>query len=509
LATYRNYPPVEPALFGYDPAIDLPNSHLARFVDRVVEQVVTPKHRVHGQGQAPFDPRLCIKVLIYSYATGVRSSRQMERLCDENLAVRLLTRGDTPSYRTLCTARIQYRKEIELVWEALFLIAAEEKIDRLGKLTLDSTKIRADASSEAVLKQAEYEPMRRELEKILAEAEAADAREESEGSASHTVLDKEVSVERMREILRRVRQEPKKESSSPAEEAPASRPLGKRMVPRLKKAIASIDKAAQEGRKHLCLTDPDARMAAVGTSHQIRECHNLEVAADNGLIVAAGATTEPDNGRAPVLVDAAQAREPNGVTEVTADSGYWRAGAIQELEARGISTCIPDSNTACDLRRGQAVGTTASRPRSKIPFSYEESSDSYVCPENNRLVFKQVRTVSGSSLRMYQAERECGGCPLASQCLQSSEVKRRSLQVRVDSESMRVLSRFSEREHLKRYWARGPAVESIFGFMRRVLGFVRWMLRGSDRVGCEATLFMTAYQFRKIHRKRMMRLANG
>ena len=72
-----------------------------------MEATVTPPRRPPGPGQPPFDPRLPLKVLVYGYATGQRSSRQLERLCAESLPYLFLTRGDTPSYQTLCTVRVE------------------------------------------------------------------------------------------------------------------------------------------------------------------------------------------------------------------------------------------------------------------------------------------------------------------------------------------------------------------------------------------------------------------
>src|ERR1700722_2981419 len=99
---FRDYPPPSPLLIGYDPYSDLPSGHLARLVERIVEGSVGTLSRPSVPGQPPYDPRLCLKVLIYGYATGNRSSRQLERMCRENLAFLFLTRGDAPSYRTLC-----------------------------------------------------------------------------------------------------------------------------------------------------------------------------------------------------------------------------------------------------------------------------------------------------------------------------------------------------------------------------------------------------------------------
>src|SRR5688572_24071218 len=218
--SYRRYGPPTPLLIGYDPVRDLPPDHLARLVEQVVEQTVAPPRRDPGPGQPPYDPRLCVKVLIYSYCTGVRSSRVMERHCKESLPYLYLTRGDAPSYHTLCSARTEQGPLLEAVWEGLFAVAAAVGLERLGRLVVDSTKLRADASPEAVLVRDEFAAVRAELQRILAEATVVDAQEDTVGSTGRTELGKTVAPDQMRDILRRVRKQ-RTAASADAPEPPA------------------------------------------------------------------------------------------------------------------------------------------------------------------------------------------------------------------------------------------------------------------------------------------------
>ena len=511
-----HYPPA-PLLFGYDPVRDLPADHLARMVELVVEQALPPKSRRDAhelRGQPAFDPRLCAKVLVYGYSTGVRSSRQMERLCAESLPYLFLTRGDTPTYRTLCSFRVQQGELLEEVFLALFSLADECGLKRVGRIVVDSSKFRADASPESVVKQSEYEDvlteLRRMLGRILQQAQEADAREDEEppGQTQTGVRADKVAPEQMRDILRRIRrsrpghqegQEGQEGQGGHATEEQLS--LGPRMRPRIEAAIEAIEAAQQEERKHVCVTDPDARMMGEGRAKPIRECHSFEVAVDQGAgLLAAGQSTNvgPDNGRLLGLVEAAEERE--SVLSVDADSGYYSGEAVAALIERGIDTCIPDSNTACDLHRGEPIGTTRQKSRGTVLFEYDSETDCYRCPQANRLLPVTSRRNYGQVVNIYRAEHACTGCPLAHLCLTQPNAKRRTLNVGRDHEVLEAArQRFGEAEHVQRYHHRGEAVETVFGFLRSVLGFHRWSLRGSDRVGCEARLFTLAYQMRKVH----------
>jgi len=513
MSQYREYPPSNPRLIGYDPHSDLPANHLARLVDHIVDETIHPGMRRTGKGQPPFNPRLTLKVLLYAYAMGIRSSRQMERLCQESLPFLFLTRGDCPSYRTLCFTRIRCKEEIEQIWIALMVTAQEAGLKRMGRIVVDSTKLRANASPEAVLKAGEYAPMRAELTRILAEADAADKREETEGASTTAVLDAAPSTEQMRDIVRRVRSQisgekrQEKDGKDDEDGHPDSHPdsnpaLSAKMRTRIVQTVAAIDEAETEERKHLCLTDPEARMLGEGRSKQVKECHSFEVAMDNGLIVASGVTTQQDNFRLKPLLEAAAKNEPEGVKSVDADSGYWRGDDIVAIEASGIETCIPDPFTACDLRKGLSIGTTRSGLAGKVPFTRDEEKDAYDCPEGNRLTFHSERFQEGQTLRLYRAEESCEDCLRSQECLTHKKAKRRCLSVSVHKGMIQsVLERFRDLLWQDRYHDRAPQVETTFGFLRSTLGYVSWSLRGTARVACEAALLTAAYQFRKVHSK--------
>jgi hypothetical protein len=529
LMPYRPHDPPVPMMFGYDPVRDLAQEHVARLIERLVEGEIRPPAKRSRKGQPQFDPRLCLKVLLLGYVMGVRSSRQMERLCRENLAFLFLTRGDTPSYRTLCSVRKQCEEDVERLWIALFAIADELGMGRLGRVVLDSTKILANASDESVVKADEYANVREALARIIADAEKVDAREEVEGFSGDTLLSEEVSTDQMRDILRRVRKHEallkkreaidESQDSGPSEggdketavvfepvvcvskepgagtqdTGSSTKRMSDRMYGRVQEAIDAIDAAQNLGLGHVSLTDPDARMMKEGRKKRVRQCFSYEVALDNGLLVASGVTqSNTDNSRLIALIEAAKKNEPNGITSVDADCGYYSGDGILALVESGIDTCIPDIKTAHALHNGGPL--TSDRP-----FIYEADHDRYACSEGNTLTFQQQRHEGGHEYRTYRATRSCKGCPLAKACLKRPDAERRTLKVAVAEQVLRpLLQRFKEPEHRRRYGQR-YIVETVFGYLRSVLGYNRWLLRGTTGTNCEGALFTAAYQIRKVH----------
>jgi len=558
--SFRPYGPPGPLLVEFDPYRDLPADHLARLVESVVEDSITVVSFDGRPGQPGYDVRLLVKILLYGYCTGIRSSRQLERLCQESMPYMFLTRGAYPGFRTLCTARVEYASVLEEVWVGLYVVAERHGLKRVGRMVIDSSKIRADTSPESVVDAKEYALIQQELELILQEAQVIDTREDQDGGSAGTRLGTTIKTDQMRDILRQVRalaaqskaeaaqskaeaaqsqsaaadgaeqtdvadgpEEPVQTDGADGPEEPvqtdgaedktgaashcaeppirATRHLTRKMAGRIKAAIQSLESAKVEGLKHLCLTDPDARIMTEGRLKRLQECHSFEAAVDQGLLVAAQTSQEgADNKRLLPLVDDALKSEPHGVTAVDADSGYWRGDDVVSLEKRGIDTCIPDGHTACDLHRSQPVGTTKGKIFSKVPLLYDAQTDTYRCPQDNVLTLRRIAKRNGAAFREYLAKRSCVGCPLAEECLTQKNAKKRTHKVAVQSEEItKILARFKETEHQERYNNRGAAIETVFGFIRSVLGINRWQVRGAQKVATEAKLIGCAYQIRKIH----------
>jgi hypothetical protein len=482
-------------LIGFDPESELPADHLARLVDQIVDESIGAPASTGTAGQPAYDPRLCLKVLVYGYATGTRSSRQLERLCRESLSYLFLTRGGRPAFRTLCGARTAYKSEMEQCWVGLFAVAKKAGISRIGRVDVDSTKIRANVSPESVIKRSEFAFFRETLKKFIEQAEDQDRLEDVEGASGQTLIGKPVERSDMRDVLRTVREAERATKSGAADAEPAPVKLSPRMIAHVKKAVQALEEVPDE-QKHLSLTDTDAQMMKEGRTKRIMECHALEVAADNGLLVCAQSSQSPtDSNRLMGLYLAASKHEPEGIRLLVADSGYYGGDNVVALEEKGIATCIPDSSTARAIRSGRAVGDSGA-----AAMTYEKETNSYRCANDRSLKFVQRRKHAGCEVDVYRAERSCADCPLRRECMKSETGMRRTIKVpvnRVKIEEIR--KRFLSIEHQKRYHERGKNVETVFAFLRTVMNFNRWSLRGKEKVASEAALLNVSYQIRKVH----------
>jgi transposase len=469
-------------LIGYDPFVDLPEDHLCRFVDSVVDSYV-PAPLKTGPGQPPYDRRMTMKVLLFGYATGVRSSRRLDQNCRESLPYLLLVRDDRPSYRTLCTARCECKDLMDSLWIEMYRLAAECGMEYMGKIAVDSTKIRADVSMDSVVARKEMDEVLASFREILKEAEMTDAREDEEGTGLRTQTG--VSVSDMREVLRRIR-------TRKTEKILPSTGLAKS----IEQGVKTLEAAKAADLAHASLTDPDARMMPIGASRKIAMGHSFEAVADNGLLVVGqthnGAT---DNDRLGILVAQAKAADPVPVTQVLADSGYFSGGIVNELlEQEGLDVVVPDARTAAAMRKAPEPGPDP------IVFERVEGRNAYICPQGKLLRPEDRIFRSGQWFTTYVAETSCLECPLASRCLKNPAAKRRNLIIGEFNDAIKThLARFENPEVRELYYTRGPAVETAFSIFRNIMRFCRWSLRGSAKVETEAKVLKAAYQIRKLH----------
>jgi transposase len=287
--------------FLLPPSVDewLPERHLARFVVEVIEgldlRAFIGSYR--GSGSASYHPEVLLGVLVYGYATGVFSSRKLERATYDSVAFRFIAANDHPDHDTIATFRRRFLKEIEALFVKVLLLAREMGVLSLGTVALDGTKIHANASRHSALS---YEhagkleaQLKAEVAELLAKAEAADKADVPDGMSIPEELERR--EERLKKLAearakiaaraneRFVREQAEYEAKIAAREAKAQA-SGKK--PGGKPPTSPV--AGPGPSDQINLTDEDARIMPVAGGG-FEQCYNAQavVAADSLLVVAA------------------------------------------------------------------------------------------------------------------------------------------------------------------------------------------------------------------------------
>jgi transposase len=185
--SYRPYLPEQEFLLPPILGEWLPENHLAYFVSEVVEELdLSAMHAVYGEeqrGQPPYDPRMMTKLLVYGYCVGVFSARKIQQRVSEDIAFRVLAAGNEPDFRTISDFRKIHLQTLEGFFEQVLRIALEAGAMKVGRVALDGTKIKANASKHKAMSnermQEQQKAIRGQVKALLAQAEAADAEEDA------------------------------------------------------------------------------------------------------------------------------------------------------------------------------------------------------------------------------------------------------------------------------------------------------------------------------------------
>src|ERR1700677_1701067 len=185
---YRTYLPEQDLLLPPRLGDWLPENHLAYFVSEVVDQLdLSAMHAVYEQekrGQPPYDPRLMTKLLVYGYCTGVFSSRRIQKRMQEDIPFKVLAAGNEPDFRTISDFRKIHLETLKNMFEQVLAMALECGSIQLGKISLDGTKVKGNASKHKAMSYGrmieKQQQLKGEVKQLLEQAEAADEAEDRE-----------------------------------------------------------------------------------------------------------------------------------------------------------------------------------------------------------------------------------------------------------------------------------------------------------------------------------------
>jgi len=271
----KAFRPFQPdQIFLVPPSLDewLPQNHLARFIGDLVDEHLDlsafyADYR-EGRGAPPFDPRLMVRVLLLGYTTGVRSSRKLEEACWDNVAFRWLAGGEAPAYRAVAKFRKRHLSALgHLFVQALELCQAAGMVS-LGKVALDGTKVRANASRRKAMSYARMSEKQKilaaEVSDLLAEAERIDKDEDARFGEDNKGYGLPEELARREGRLAKITKAKAALEAEAAERAAAEAAerarAGKDEDTIAERVAAAADRAVPKPKAQRNFTDPDSRI---------------------------------------------------------------------------------------------------------------------------------------------------------------------------------------------------------------------------------------------------------
>jgi transposase len=343
--------------FLLPPSVDewLPQRHLARFVVEVIESLdlTAMSKSYRGTGSASYHPAPLLGLLVYGYATGVFSSRKLERATYDTVAFRFIAANDHPDHDTIATFRRRFIKDIEGLFVKVLLLAREMGVLKMGTLALDGTKIHANASRHSALS---YEhaskieaQLKAEVAELLAKAEAADQTDIPDGMSipddlarredrlkKLAVAKAKIEARAAERYARELAEHEAKLASREAKTAATGKkPCGKSPQPPVEGPLP---------KDQINLTDEDSRIMPVAGGG-FEQCYNAQaaVAADSLLVIAANVVQAPNDKQQiePMLNHIGALPDALGEAErLLADTGYFSAANVAACEAARIEPLI-------------------------------------------------------------------------------------------------------------------------------------------------------------------------
>jgi transposase len=333
----------------------LPAGHLAWFVIDAVAALdldaVYGDYRADGHGRPAHDPAMMVALVLYAYAVGVRSSRQIERRCHEDVAFRVLSANRAPDHATIARFLARHREALGGLFTQVLAMCGRAGLGSVGVVAVDGTKLAANASLDA---NRSYAAIREEVERMLAEGAEVDAREdELYGERRGDELpDEWADPVSRRARLERIRRELEREE---AERQAAWQETERRRAehrartgknPRGRPPTPPAEQLASQMRN---TTDPESRM--MRHRGMAIQGYNAQVVANEHQVVLAAEITNArnDERQLEAMIDAvreelAHAGLDARIETVLADTGYWNTAAIRSVQADGPQVLIPTAD---------------------------------------------------------------------------------------------------------------------------------------------------------------------
>jgi len=366
------------------PSLDewLPQEHLARFIADLVDEHLDLSGFYagykEGRGGPPFDPRLMVRVLLLGYTTGIRSSRKLEAACWDIVAFRWLAGGQAPAYRAIAKFRKRHLSALgHLFVQALELCQAAGMVS-LGRVALDGTKVRANASRRKAMSYARMSEKQKilaeEVSALLAEAEQIDHDEDAEFGRDNKgyglpaeLARRESRLAKITEAKAALEAEAKERAAAQAEQR--AREAGKDEDTVAQRSAAAGARAVPKPKAQRNFTDPESRImkTADGSFHQcfnaqavVDEDHQVIVATDLNNCAADSQTMVPMTEQ----IRANIGREPK---EFLADAGYCSEA---NLEAAAAITSQGGAKFLIATGRLEHDEPVQAAPRGRIPKDF-------------------------------------------------------------------------------------------------------------------------------------------
>jgi transposase len=429
----------------------VPEGHIVHFILEAVEQIPTGHFRVNerGSGSEQYPPTMMLALLIYCYATGRFGSRTIEAASYSDVAVRYLCANHHPDHASICAFRTANEKAFQAAFVTVLQLAGQLRVTKVGTISIDGTKIQANASKHAAVSYARagelIAQLELEVQELMTRAEQAENQETKDALDIPAELtrreDRKAALQQARQVIEARAQEmaaahhadyAAKQARRQAQRDTGKKPRG----PEPKPPSGTPDPKAQYN-----FTDPPSGIMKAGNGQHFEQSYNAQAAVDGAmLIVGARVSTAPNDKRelGPTTAAISPVVAPQ-VGTILVDSGFYSEAAVQAVEQNPDGTATGRTVLAAveKLSHHKTVADLLPQPEPPAPGPAASAKE--------RMAHR-LKTAAGKTL----------------------------------------------------YKLRKQTVEPVFGIIKEVMGFRRFSLRGHAKVSLEWMLVCVSYNFKRL-----------
>jgi transposase len=429
----------------------VPAGHVVHFILAAVEQIPTNHFQVNhrGTGSEQYPPTMMLALLIYCYATGRFGSRTIEAATYSDVAVRYLCANHHPDHASLCEFRVTNEAAFRAAFTTVLQLAHHSRLTKVGTVSVDGTKIQANASKHAAVSYQRagemIEQLELEVEELMERAKQAEAQETKEPLDIPAELGRREKLVAALQQARQVIEERAKELAAvqqaeyEAKQAArqAQRDAGKK--PRGKEPSPPSEQPDPKAQHNF--TDPESRIMKAGSGQHFEQAYNAQAAVDEQMLIVGQRVSVAVNDKQE-LVPTVAAISPvvaGEVKVVLADSGFYSEAAVQAVEQKSDGTATGMRVYAAVEKHSHHKTVADLLPQSEPAVPGPEASA-------KEIMAHRLKTQVGQAL----------------------------------------------------YKLRKQTVEPVFGIIKEVMGFRRFLLRGREKVSLEWTLVCVSYNLKRM-----------
>jgi transposase len=322
-------------------------------IDHLDLSAITAVYEDEERGYPPYHPVMLTKVLVYGYCVGVFSSRRIQRRLLEDIPFRVLAAGNEPDFRTIADFRKRHLTALEGFFEQVLHMARDLGAARVGRVALDGTKIKANASKHKAMSYKrmgeKHRQLRDEVKQLLAQAEATDAAEDAEYGADRRGDELPAELQRRDSRLKRIR-EAKRVLEARAKDAAAA-------------AGHPSDPAKPDPKSQYNFTDPESRIMK-GPDGFV-QAYNAQIAVNAQQLIVGQAVTQETNDKKQLVPMMATLEKQSGdtPTQLLADAGYCSDANLAAVADTPIDAYISTRKQT----HGERPGRPGPCPRGPLP----------------------------------------------------------------------------------------------------------------------------------------------